>query len=55
MLLGWAIFFLICAIILAILGFGVLAATAGAILKIIFWLFVVLFVVSLITHLARRA
>ena len=55
MLLGWAIFFLICAIILAILGFGVLAATAGAILKIIFWLFVVLFVISLITHLSRRA
>jgi uncharacterized membrane protein YtjA (UPF0391 family) len=55
MLLGWAIFFLICAIILAILGFGVLAATAGAILKIIFWLFVVLFVISLVTHLARRA
>ena len=55
MLFGWAIFFLICAIVLAILGFGVLAATAGAILKIIFWIFVALFIVSLVSHLARRA
>lgn len=55
MLLGWAVFFLICAIVLAILGFGVLAATAGAILKVIFWLFVVLFVVSIISHFARRS
>ena len=49
MLLGLAILFLICAIILGILGFGVLAAAAGAVLKLIFFIFVVLFVITLIS------
>ncbi len=55
MLLGWVIFFLICAIILAILGFGVLAAAAAGVAKVIFWIFVALFIISLIMSLARRA
>ncbi len=54
MLLYWALFFLCCAILLGILGFGILAAATAAILKIIFWVFVVLFVVTLVSHATRR-
>lgn len=53
-MLYWALLFLVFAIILAILGFGVLAAAAAGIAKVLFWLFVALFVISLIMHLSRR-
>lgn len=47
-MLSWALTFLVVAIIAAVLGFGVIAGTAASIAKILFLVFLVLFVVSLI-------
>jgi uncharacterized membrane protein YtjA (UPF0391 family) len=46
--LYWAVVFLIIAIIAAVFGFGAIAGTAAGIAKILFFIFIVLFVVSLI-------
>ena len=54
MLLRWAIGFFIVALIAAILGFGGVAVAAAGIAKIIFYLFVVLFVLALLGHFFRR-
>lgn len=53
-MLKWAIIFFIIAIVAAVFGFGGIAAGAVSIAKILFWIFVVLFIISLITGLARR-
>ena len=53
-MLSWAITFFIIAIIAAVFGFGGIAAGATAIAKILFFVFLVLFVVSLIAHAAGR-
>jgi uncharacterized membrane protein YtjA (UPF0391 family) len=45
-MLSWAITFLVIALIAAVLGFGVLAGTAMEIAKILFFVFLVLFVLS---------
>lgn len=50
-MLRYALVFLVIAIVAAILGFGVLAAAAATIAKILFGIFVVLFLVGLIMHL----
>ena len=47
-MLSWAITFLIIALIAAVLGFGGIAGTAVGFAKILFFVFLVLFVVSLI-------
>ena len=49
-MLSWAITFLIIALIAAVLGFGGIAGTAMGFAKILFFVFIVLFVVSLIFH-----
>ncbi|MEI7460716.1 MAG: DUF1328 domain-containing protein [Pirellula sp.] len=46
-MLTWALTFLVVAIIAAVLGFGVVAGTAASIAKILFFVFLVLFVISL--------
>ena len=52
-MLRWALIFLVIALVAAVLGFtGVYVAAAG-IAKILFYLFLILFVVSLVMHLAR--
>ncbi|HEX4096712.1 MAG TPA: DUF1328 domain-containing protein [Caulobacteraceae bacterium] len=52
-MLRWALIFLVIALIAAALGFtGVYVAAAG-IAKLLFYIFVILFVVSLVMHLAR--
>lgn len=48
-MLHYAVTFLIIALIAGILGFGVIAGTAAMIAKVLFVLFLVLFLVSLIT------
>lgn len=53
-MLKWAIIFFIIAIVAAVFGFGGIAAGAVSIAKILFWIFVVLFIISLITGLALR-
>ncbi|MGD9710912.1 MAG: DUF1328 domain-containing protein [Thermomicrobiales bacterium] len=47
-MLQWAIFFLIVALIAAVLGFGGVAAISVEFAKIVFWVFLVLFALSLI-------
>ncbi len=47
-MLRWSITFFVVALIAAILGFGGIAGAAVGIAKIFFYVFVVLFVVSLI-------
>jgi uncharacterized membrane protein YtjA (UPF0391 family) len=46
-MLGYAITFLLIAIVAGILGFGVIAGTAAAIAKVLFLIFLVLFIVAL--------
>src|SRR5258707_14580706 len=52
-MLGWAITFLIVAIIAAVLGFGGIAGTAIEIAKIIFFVAIILFAISAIVGLIR--
>jgi uncharacterized membrane protein YtjA (UPF0391 family) len=52
-MLGWALAFFIIALIAAMFGFGGLAAGAASIAKILFFVFVVMFLVSLVIGLAR--
>jgi uncharacterized membrane protein YtjA (UPF0391 family) len=49
-MLGWALTFLLVAIIAAIFGFGVIVTTAAGIAQILFVIFIVLFLASLIYH-----
>ena len=53
-MLRYAVIFFIVAIIAALFGFGGIAAGATEIAKILFFVFVVLFVVSLVAGLLRR-
>jgi uncharacterized membrane protein YtjA (UPF0391 family) len=50
---GWAITFLIVALIAAVFGFGGIAASAVEIAKIIFFVAIVLFVISAVVGLVR--
>jgi uncharacterized membrane protein YtjA (UPF0391 family) len=50
-MLGWALTFLIVAIIAAIFGFGGIATTAAGIAQILFVIFIVLFLASLLYHM----
>ena len=52
-MLGWALSFLIIALLAAILGFGGIAGTAVSIAKIIFFVAIVLFAISAVAHLVR--
>jgi uncharacterized membrane protein YtjA (UPF0391 family) len=52
-MLRWAVIFFIIAIVAAVFGFGNIAAGATDIAKILFILFVILFLVSLIFGLVR--
>jgi uncharacterized membrane protein YtjA (UPF0391 family) len=53
-LLHYAVVFLVVALIAAALGFGGVAGVAVDAAKLLFWVFLVLFVVSLVVGLARR-
>ncbi|MGH6769796.1 MAG: DUF1328 domain-containing protein [Xanthobacteraceae bacterium] len=52
-MLGWALTFLIVALIAAVLGFGGIAGFAVEIAKIIFFVAIILFVVSALFGLFR--
>lgn len=49
-MLHWTLVFLVVAIIAAILGFGVVAGTAAYIAKILFLVFLIIWIVSLISR-----
>lgn len=53
-MLYWAAIFFVLAIIAAVLGFGTAAAAGMTIAKVLFWVFVVLFIISLITGYSGR-
>jgi uncharacterized membrane protein YtjA (UPF0391 family) len=50
-MLHWAIGFLLIALIAAILGFGGIAGTAVGIAKILFFVFIILFLISAVLSL----
>jgi len=52
-MLGWVVTFLIIALIAGIFGFGAIAGTSIEIAKIIFFIAIVLFLISAIVGLAR--
>jgi len=54
-LLYYAIAFLVVALVAAFLGFGGVAGTAMEGARILFWVAIVLFVVSLVVGFIRRA
>lgn len=54
-MLGWAVTFLVIAIFAGVLGFGGIAGTSAGIAKILFLIFIVLFVASLIANAMRRS
>lgn len=52
-MLGWSLVFLLVAIVAGVLGFGGLAATSAGIAQTLFYIFLVLFIVSLIINMVR--
>jgi uncharacterized membrane protein YtjA (UPF0391 family) len=50
-MLSWALTFLVVALIAAAFGFGGIAGTSAGIAKILFFIFIALFVISLIARL----
>ena len=50
-MLKWAFTFLVIAIIAAILGFGGIAGTAAGVAQILFYIFIAIFVISLLVGL----
>lgn len=54
-LLYWAIIFLVVALVAALFGFGGLAGTAVGAAKLLFWVAIILAVISFVASLVRRA
>ena len=52
-MLRWALIFLVVALVAAVLGFTSIAGAAIDVAKILFWIFAVLFVISLVRHMVR--
>jgi uncharacterized membrane protein YtjA (UPF0391 family) len=53
-LLHWAIIFLVVALIAAVLGFGGIAGTAVGAAKILFWVAIILAIISFLANSMRR-
>jgi uncharacterized membrane protein YtjA (UPF0391 family) len=53
-LLHYAIIFLVVALIAAAVGFGGVAGVAMEGARLLFWIFIILFVISLVASLVRR-
>lgn len=53
-MLRWALAFFLVALIAAVFGFTGIAIAAAGIAKILFFIFVILFLGSLLGHLVRR-
>ncbi|MBD64892.1 MAG: DUF1328 domain-containing protein [Halobacteriovoraceae bacterium] len=52
-MLYWAVIFFIVALIAGVFGFGGVAAASAGIAQILFYIFLVGFVVSIVLHFAR--
>src|SRR6266849_8235033 len=53
-MLRWALIFFVVALMAAVLGFTGIALAAAGVAKILFYIFVILFVLSLLGHVACR-
>lgn len=53
-MLGWALAFLLIAILAAVFGFTGIALASASVAKFIFFIFLVIFLVTLVMSLARR-
>jgi uncharacterized membrane protein YtjA (UPF0391 family) len=53
-MIGWALAFFVVPIIAAVFGFGNIAEGATDIARILFFVFLVLFVISLVLRLVRK-
>ena len=53
-MLHYAVVFFLIAIVAAIFGFGGIAVASAGIAKILFYLFLIAFLISLIMHSSRR-
>jgi len=54
-MLRWALGFFIFALVAAVLGFTGIAVAAAGIAKILFYLFLILFLITMVSHLLRRS
>jgi uncharacterized membrane protein YtjA (UPF0391 family) len=54
-MLRWALAFFIVALVAALLGFTGIAVASAGIAKILFFIFLILFLVTMVGHLFRRA
>jgi uncharacterized membrane protein YtjA (UPF0391 family) len=52
-MLGWAIAFLIIALVAALFGFGGIASASAGIAQILFFVFLALFVIALVARAVR--
>jgi len=52
-MLGWALTFLVVALIAAVLGFTSIAGAAIGVAKVLFFVFLILFAVSIVMHVVR--
>jgi uncharacterized membrane protein YtjA (UPF0391 family) len=52
-MLGWAVAFLVIALIAALFGFGGIASASAGIAQILFFVFIVLFAITLVMRLVR--
>jgi uncharacterized membrane protein YtjA (UPF0391 family) len=53
-MLRWSVIFLIIALVAALFGFGVIASGAASVAKILFFIFIVLFIITLLTGRSPR-
>jgi uncharacterized membrane protein YtjA (UPF0391 family) len=53
-MLYWALIFLVIAIVAGVLGFGGVAGTASEVAHVLFWIAIILLIVSLVFGLRRR-
>jgi uncharacterized membrane protein YtjA (UPF0391 family) len=52
-MLRYALIFLVVALVAGLLGFTTIAGAASTVAYYLFWIFVVLFIISLVMHLVR--
>jgi uncharacterized membrane protein YtjA (UPF0391 family) len=52
-MLYWALVFFVIALVAGLFGFGGIAASASGVAQILFTIFLILFLVSLVMHLVR--
>lgn len=53
-MLNWALIFFVIALIAAVFGFGGIASAAAGIAKVLFFIFILLFVISLLTGFVKK-